>query len=85
MASPNGPSSPNSSKRFQQRFSCKPDPRRILATLERLAQPGLNVHELMDIHQLLAIHEQDLADIAEWEDRVKGKWQVDGSEAAGQF
>jgi hypothetical protein len=39
----------------------------------------------MDIHQLLAIHEQDLADIAEWEDRVKGKWQVDGSEAAGQF
>ena len=39
----------------------------------------------MDIHQLLAIYEQDLADIAEREDRVKGKWQTDESNAASQF
>ena len=85
MASPNEPPPPNSGKRLQQRLSCKPDPRHILATLERLVQPGLNVHELLDIHQLLAIHEQDLVDIAEREDRVQGKRQVGESQAASQF
>jgi hypothetical protein len=40
---------------------------------------------LSTTHQLLAIHERDVEDIAEREDRIKGKWQVDESKGAGRF
>lgn len=53
--------------------------------MERLAQPESNVYELLDLHHLLAIHEGDMEDIAERENRIKAKWQADESKAAGLF